>query len=196
MRPTSFCADGSARIFRSFNGLRCASFLGLSQKRKSVESRSSGSAWTHLVVEAAKDAVGPWRDDPFIGNLATPVNNSSAVNAYIGNLPAYRKGLSPRLRGLEIGMAHGYFLVGPFVDLGPLRNSELALIAGTLSAVGLVLLLASTLELYGKVTFSKPPRGQTLWESGDGWEDFVQGWMIGGLGSVGFAFLVLQFLAN
>jgi hypothetical protein len=37
--------------------------------------------------------------------------------------------LTPLLRGLEIGLAHGYFLIGPFAT-GTLRNSEIALLSG------------------------------------------------------------------
>ena len=65
----------------------------------------------------------PYRGNPQLGNLATPINSSGLVKTYINNLPAYRPGLSPFLRGLEIGMAHGYFLVGPEVVVGPLRET-------------------------------------------------------------------------
>ncbi len=57
--------------------------------------------------------VQPYNNDPFTGHLSTPISDSGFTRALIGNLPAYRKGLSPLIRGLEIGMAHGYFLVGP-----------------------------------------------------------------------------------
>ena len=50
--------------------------------------------------------IKPYNDDPFVGNLSTPVTTSTATKLYLGNLPIYRKGLSPVLRGLEIGMAH------------------------------------------------------------------------------------------
>ena len=59
-------------------------------------------------------------------NLATPFNSSGFTLAFIRNLPAYRKGLSANRRGLEVGMAHGYFLYGPFAILNPLRNTEQA----------------------------------------------------------------------
>jgi len=58
--------------------------------------------------------IKPYNDDPFVGNLATPVSTSSFTRSLLGNLPAYRPGISPLFRGLEIGMNHGYFLVGPF----------------------------------------------------------------------------------
>eukprot|EP00274_Cyanoptyche_gloeocystis_P007852 CAMPEP_0196651606 /NCGR_PEP_ID=MMETSP1086-20130531/633_1 /TAXON_ID=77921 /ORGANISM="Cyanoptyche gloeocystis , Strain SAG4.97" /LENGTH=183 /DNA_ID=CAMNT_0041981697 /DNA_START=162 /DNA_END=713 /DNA_ORIENTATION=+ len=152
------------------------------------------SAKNQTGLRMAQDAIRPFYDDPFIGHLSTPISNSSFTNSLLGNLPAYRKGLSARLRGLEIGMAHGYFLVGPFVSLGPLRNSESGLIAGTLSAVGLIVILTLCLELYGRANFSgSKAKAASLWESGEGWNDFVGGWLIGGVGSVGFAYILLQF---
>ncbi|MGK7892856.1 MAG: photosystem I reaction center subunit XI, partial [Xenococcus sp. (in: cyanobacteria)] len=70
--------------------------------------------------------------DPQVGNLATPLNSSDISKAFIQNLPAYREGMSPLGRGLEIGMAHGYFIYGPFTLLGPLRGTEYAETAGVL----------------------------------------------------------------
>lgn len=74
--------------------------------------------------------IKPYNDDPFVGHLATPITSSSVTRALLKNLPAYRQGLSPSLRGLEVGLAHGYFLIGPFSKLGPLRNSDIGLLAG------------------------------------------------------------------
>ena len=85
--------------------------------------------------------IKPYNDDPFVGHLATPITSSSLTRAILKNLPAYRFGLTPLLRGLEIGLAHGYFLIGPFAKLGPLRNSDIGLLAGFLSTVGLILIL-------------------------------------------------------
>ena len=45
--------------------------------------------------------IKPYNNDPFVGNLSTPVTTSTATKLYLGNLPIYRKGLSPLLRGLE-----------------------------------------------------------------------------------------------
>ena len=61
--------------------------------------------------------IKPYNDDPFVGHLATPITSSAVTRALLGNLPAYRFGLTPLLRGLEIGLAHGYFLIGPFAKL-------------------------------------------------------------------------------
>ena len=99
--------------------------------------------------------VKPYNDDPFVGNLSTPVTTSTATKLYLGNLPIYRKGLSPLMRGLEIGMAHGYLLLGPFEKLGPLRGSEISLLIGFLSSIGLITLLTVCLAMYGKVTFQE-----------------------------------------
>ena len=73
--------------------------------------------------------IKPYNDDPFVGHLATPITSSAVTRAILQNLPAYRFGLTPLLRGLEIGLAHGYFLIGPFVNLGPLRDSDVAIIS-------------------------------------------------------------------
>eukprot|EP00276_Gloeochaete_wittrockiana_P008155 CAMPEP_0184649060 /NCGR_PEP_ID=MMETSP0308-20130426/6326_1 /TAXON_ID=38269 /ORGANISM="Gloeochaete witrockiana, Strain SAG 46.84" /LENGTH=146 /DNA_ID=CAMNT_0027081457 /DNA_START=343 /DNA_END=783 /DNA_ORIENTATION=- len=142
------------------------------------------------------EKITPFNDDPSLGHLSTPISNGWFVQNILGSLPAYRKGLTARFRGLEIGMAHGYFLPGPFVALGPLRNTDSGILAGSLSAAILVLILSLTLSVYGKVTFSKktPKNADTaFWESGEGWDDFVLGWAVGGVGSVAFAYLLLQF---
>ena len=43
--------------------------------------------------------VKPYNDDPFVGNLATPITTSSFTKTLLSNLPAYRAGMSPLLRG-------------------------------------------------------------------------------------------------
>ena len=133
--------------------------------------------------------VKPYKNDPFVGHLSTPITTSAATKAILGNLPAYRPGLSSVLRGLEIGMAHGYFFVGPFTKLGPLRNSDVGLLAGFLSAVGLILILSVGLTIYGNATFSESSKGEGL-QSQEGWEKFTGGFVIGAFGGAGFAYLL------
>jgi photosystem I subunit 11 len=87
--------------------------------------------------------------DPCVGNLATPVNSSYFTRAFLNALPAYRPSLSPNRRGLEIGMAHGFFLYGPFAITGPLRTTEFASTAGLLATIGLVTILTVCLSIYG-----------------------------------------------
>jgi photosystem I subunit 11 len=141
--------------------------------------------------------IKPYNNDPSVGHLSTPVTTSALTKTFLGNLPAYRIGLSPLLRGLEIGMAHGYLLVGPFDKLGPLRNSEVALLSGFLSAVGLITILTVCLTIYGKVSFQKStmittnafPNKDLFTE--EGWAQFTSGFLVGAFGGAGFAYLVL-----
>jgi len=134
--------------------------------------------------------IKPYNNDPFVGNLSTPVNTSSITKGLLSNLPAYRRGLSPLLRGLEIGMAHGYFLVGPFDKLGPLRNTDVALLSGFLSAVGLIIILTTCLSMYGNVSFNKEDSKDIL-QTADGWGQFTAGFLVGAVGGAGVAYLLL-----
>nr|YP_010904250.1 photosystem I reaction center subunit XI [Catenella fusiformis]WCH57501.1 photosystem I reaction center subunit XI [Catenella fusiformis] len=136
------------------------------------------------------DFIQPYNNDPFVGNLATPVSTSSFTKGLLSNLPAYRRGLSPLLRGLEIGMAHGYFLVGPFDKLGPLRNTDVALLSGFLSAVGLIIILTTCLSIYGNTSFKKE-ESKDLLQTSEGWGQFTAGFLVGAVGGAGFAYLLL-----
>ena len=136
------------------------------------------------------DFIKPYNNDPFVGNLSTPISTSSLTKSFIINLPAYRRGLSPLLRGLEIGMAHGYFLVGPFDKLGPLRNTDIALLAGFLSCVGLIIILTTCLAMYGSVAFEKDDLKDNL-QTNTGWGQFTGGFLVGAIGGAGFAYLIL-----
>ena len=136
--------------------------------------------------------VGPYGDDPTVGHLSTPVTTSMITRTLLGNLPAYRPGLSSLLRGLEVGMAHGYFLIGPFYKLGPLRNSDVALLAGFMSAVGLIIILGLGLALYGTATYQEDDviAGDIL-QTKAGWRKFTGGFFIGALGGALVAYLSL-----
>jgi len=137
-----------------------------------------------------QDFIQPYNNDPFVGNLSTPISTSSFTKGLLSNLPAYRRGLSPLLRGLEIGMAHGYFLVGPFDKLGPLRNTDVALLSGFLSAVGLIVILTTCLSMYGSVSFDKD-NSKDLLQTSEGWGQFTAGFLVGAVGGAGFAYLLL-----
>ncbi|NEO30496.1 MAG: photosystem I reaction center protein subunit XI [Symploca sp. SIO3C6] len=143
------------------------------------------------------DVVQP-AGDPQIGNLATPVNSSGFTTAFINNLPAYRPGLSPFRRGLEVGMAHGYFLYGPLALLGPLRHTDVASIAGVLATVGLVSILTIALSVYGAANSGKPiatvttPNPPEDLGTPEGWSEFASGFLIGGCGGAFFAYLLCE----
>jgi photosystem I subunit 11 len=136
--------------------------------------------------------------DPQVGNLATPLNSSGFSKAFINALPAYRPGLSPNRRGLEIGMAHGYLLYGPFAVLGPLRLTEYGANAGLLGTIGLVSILTICLSIYGAVGVSKPTETLTTPKvpedlgTKEGWSEFASGFLLGGCGGAFFAFFLCQ----
>jgi photosystem II CP43 chlorophyll apoprotein len=140
------------------------------------------------------------QNDPQSGNLLTPINNSDVTLSWIRNLPIYREGLAPITRGLEIGMAHGYLLLGPFLKLGPLRDTNMALWAGSGSASGLVVILSLCLFLYGSTVFQGrrkpigelPPNLKTYKD----WSQFTSGFLVGGLGGVLFATFILLEIAR
>ena len=135
--------------------------------------------------------IRPYNDDPFVGHLSTPITSSRVTQAILENLPAYRYGLTPLLRGLEIGLAHGYFLIGPFVSLGPLRNSNIGLLAGFLSTIGLIVILTLGLTIYGIASFNQEKYENTL-QSKKAWNQFKSGFFVGACGSASFAFICLS----
>jgi photosystem I subunit 11 len=142
--------------------------------------------------------IKPYNDDPFVGHLATPITSSAVTRAILQNLPAYRSGLTPLLRGLEVGLAHGYFLIGPFVKLGPLRNSDIGLLAGFLSTIGLILILTLALTIYGVAVFDqdkdniKVTTAETNLQTRAAWDQFKGGFFVGACGSAAFAFICLS----
>ena len=136
--------------------------------------------------------IKPYNDDPFVGHLATPITSSSLTRALLKNLPAYRFGLTPLLRGLEIGLAHGYFLIGPFAKLGPLRNSDIGLLAGFFSTIGLILIMTLGLTIYGAASFGQDKTSSNELQTKKSWDQFKGGFFVGACGSAGFAFICLS----
>lgn len=135
------------------------------------------------------------------GNLATPINSSPLVRAYINNLPAYRSGLSPLRRGLEVGMAHGYWIIGPFAKLGPLRDTEIANLAGLLSTIGLIIISTLSISLYANSYPPNPtatittPDAPDSFQSEHGWNEYAGGFLIGGIGGAALAYFLLNNIA-
>ena len=151
--------------------------------------------------------ITPLNNDPFIGMLETPVTSAPIVATYRSSRPAYRTGVSPLLRGVEIGLAHGLLVAGPFIKLGPLRDVPgVAEKAGCASAAGLVLILTACLAMYGAVTFQggapglgvKTLSGRTIprdpLQSSAGWSSFTAGWLVGGLAGTAWAYFLTQTL--
>lgn len=142
-----------------------------------------------------------YSSDCFVGHLSTPINNSMATKIFLKNLPIYRQSLSPIGKGLEIGMAHGYFLIGPFEKLGPLRNSPVGLLLGFLSTIGLIIILTICLTIYGNVTLQNPSRSYPGFlvedlQTTEGWSNFTGSFFIGAIGGAGVAYLILSHLSS
>jgi photosystem I subunit 11 len=137
-------------------------------------------------------------DNPFNGNLATPINSSPIVKAYINNLPAYRSGLTPIRRGLEVGLAHGYWIVGPFFKFNPMRYSEYGSLIALLSSISLIVISTLAISLYASsnppplptstITTPNPPRALS---SAEGWNEYASGFFIGGVGGAIVAYAIL-----
>ena len=138
--------------------------------------------------------IRPYNDDPFVGHLSTPITSSAVTRIILQNLPAYRFGLTPLLRGIEIGLAHGYFLIGPFIKLGPLRDSNVGLLVGFLSSVGLIIILTLGLTIYGMAAFGeeKLQGNDNNLQTKKAWDQFKGGFFVGACGSAGFAFICLS----
>ncbi|KAL1816891.1 hypothetical protein DCAR_0521297 [Daucus carota subsp. sativus] len=168
------------------------------------------TGFTIKAVQADKptyQVIQPINGDPFIGSLETPVTSSPLIAWYLSNLPAYRTAVNPLLRGVEVGLAHGLLLVGPFVKAGPLRNTEFAGAAGSLAAGGLVTILSICLTMYGIASFKEgePSIAPALTLTGrkkqpdqlqtaDGWAKFTGGFFFGGISGVTWAYFLLYVL--
>ena len=145
-----------------------------------------------------QEVVFPAGGDPQRGNMETPINTSRFTRWFINILPAYRQGITPLRRGLEVGIAHGYWLIGPFVKLGPLRDTDVANIAGLLSTLGMVAISALAIELYANSNPPQPiatvttPNPPSAFKTVEGWNSYVPGFLLGGLGGAVLAYFVLS----
>ena len=146
------------------------------------------------------DVISPFQGDPFVGHLSTPITTSSLTKSYLNLLPAYKAGLSPLLRGINIGYVHGYLLLGPFVKLGPLRDSEVANFIGFVSTISLIIILTTCLLIYGFVSFSETNKKTKELENkidflnSKGWNQFTSGFIVGGFGGASVAYVLLKFI--
>lgn len=143
-----------------------------------------------------KQVVHPYKGDPFVGHLSTPISDSGFTRAWLGSLPAYRKGLSPIGRGLEIGLAHGYFLVGPEVIFGTNRDFPgEPYLAAFLTAIVLVFLGTIGMNAYGltrlKSTADNPSESEPL-KTSEGWNEFASGFCIGAGSGAFMAYFLLE----
>ena len=148
------------------------------------------------------EVIKPYQGNPFVANLSTPINDSTLAKAFINNLPAYRKGLTPFMRGLEIGMAHGYFLVGPEVVVGPLRETAHgANLSGLITAIFITVSACLGISIFALTTFQGNPRGAynsyckdplRPLRTHEEWNQLNGGRFIGSMGGAVFAYVLLE----
>ncbi len=145
-----------------------------------------------------REVVHPVEGDPQIGNLETPINASGLSKWLINIQPGYRQGLTSFRRGFDVGLTQGLWVIIPFVKLGPLRDTDVANIAGLLSAIGLIIISTIAIWLYAA---SNPPRPQVTvttpnppaeLNTSAGWYEYAKGFLIGGLSGVTITYFVLS----
>jgi photosystem I subunit XI len=144
-----------------------------------------------------KEVVSP-DFDPQGSNLATPINNSKLAKSIVNSFSAYRQGLSPLRRGIEVGLAHGYWLLGPFFKFNPLRYTEQGAGVALLSTIGLIIISAASIVLYAAtnppppiatITVPNPPDAFT---STKGWDTYATGFLVGGVAGAVIAYLIVS----
>jgi photosystem I subunit 11 len=147
-------------------------------------------------VKKGSTVISPFQDDIFVGHLSTPITTSNITKTYLSLLPAYKAGLSPLLRGINIGIAHGYFLLGPFVKLGPLRDSQVGNFVGFVSTLSLIMILTTGLLIYGSVSFSEKTekKADIDFLTTKGWSQFTSGFVLGGFGGASIAYILLKLI--
>jgi len=142
-------------------------------------------------------AIIQWKGkEPFAGDqVQTLLENGRWSKQFLSNLAFYREGLKPWQRGLEIGMAHGYFLIGPFTSLGPLRNTPEAATVGLLCGCAIVGIVSVGGLIFGSTI--KPTRFD---KPGDkpaaGFIEMINWHAIGGLGGAGFAHALITIFGS
>jgi len=138
-----------------------------------------------------------WRgDEPFAGDqLRTVVSDGALAKGFLNNLAFYRPGLKNWQRGIEIGMAHGYFMIGPFTKLGPLRNTPEAATVGMLAGIFILLVVTC-----GGLIFGATERPRGFDEPGkpraSGFQDIMYWHAIGSVGGAGFAHALITIFGN
>ncbi len=141
----------------------------------------TGHVW-HAIQARSQAGGFDMRRGIFVPNAG---NNELSL-VFLANLPVYRRGLSPLWRGLEIGMAHGYFLVGPFVTFSPISDTDTALAGALLAAIAIVGVIALVLgACYSGTRFYWL---QDLPE----WSQFRASFLVGGVGGAWVAYFLLQ----
>jgi photosystem II CP43 chlorophyll apoprotein len=159
----------------------------------------SGHIW-HALRRRTKAAGFDFRSGDFVGRTAaevqvasvpTGVSFSDITVTFLRNLPLYRKGLSPIVRGLEVSLAHGYFLVGLLAVLIRLQEKGLTPLAGLLATLTLILIWAIALSVGDRPNLEKDKSFYWHKTPEDG-SLFRGGFVIGGTSGAFLGYLLLE----
>lgn len=108
---------------------------------------------------------------------------------FLRNLPIYRQKISPAFRGLEIGLAHGYFLIGPFIAWSGSTQPQIKLaLLLTLALIGGIAIALST---YKPTTSDSENRFYWL-KTPEDWSLFRGSFLIGGASGAFFVYFLLE----
>jgi photosystem I subunit XI len=144
-----------------------------------------------------REVVYPVADVQY-GDLLTPINSSPIVKGIMKNLSFYRSGLSPLRRGIEVGVAHGYWLVGPFFKFNPLRYTPVGSLGALFSAFGLIIISSVLILLYAAshppapLTAAATPNPPEEFRTQAAWNDYAGGFFVGGVLGAIVAYLILS----
>jgi photosystem II CP43 chlorophyll apoprotein len=105
----------------------------------------SGHIWDALRIRTkaagfdfrSGDFVGRTAGEVQVASLPTGVSFSDITVIFLRNLPIYRKGFSPIVRGWQVSLGQGYFLVGLLAVLIRLQEKGLTPLAGWLATLTL-----------------------------------------------------------
>lgn len=95
-------------------------------------------------------------------------------------------------------MAHGYWLIGPFAKLGPLRDTDIANLAGLLSTLSLIAISTAAMALYAASNPPQPhvitttPNPPDAFRSPEGWNTYASGFLVGGVGGAVVAYFLIS----
>jgi len=143
-----------------------------------------------------REVVHPVADVQY-GDLLTPINSSPLVKGIMRNLSAYRADVSPLRRGLEVGVAHGYWLVCPFAKFNPLRYTSVGTLGSLFATFGLIVISTVLIVLYAAsyppapLAATATPNPPAEFSTQKGWNDYAGGFFIGGVLGAIAAYLIL-----
>lgn len=159
----------------------------------------SGYIW-HALRIRTKAAGFDFRSGDFVGrtagevqvaSLPTGVSFSDITVTFLRNLPIYRKGFSPIVRGWEVSLAQGYFLVGLLAVLIRLQEKGLTPLAGWLATLTLILIWDLALSV-GEIPNQEKDKSFYWHKTPEDGSLFRGGFVIGATSGAFLGYLLLE----